>query len=181
LPSFTLIGATTNEDKLLDPILQRFKYIVELERMDAEELAVAIGQRAARKGWQLDPEAAGMIAARAHGTPRLAGRLLDGCMDTAIAQGGVAITAEIVTMTCAIMRLDDRGLDAKARKYLGFLLEAGGKPVRVNVLASKLDCMSRLAVERKIESDLVWMGFITKGEKGRILTAAGRDHLAKAH
>jgi Holliday junction DNA helicase RuvB len=176
LPPFTLVAATTDEWGLLPSLLQRFKYSVRLERMTTEELAAAIGQRAARKGWQLDPVAAGMVAARSHGTPRLAVRLLDGCMDTAIAQGGEAVTAEIVAMTCSIWGIDDCGLDAVARKYLGFLRDAGG-PVRLNVLASRLDGLSRRTVETRVEPDLIWANFIVKETNGRALTEAGRAHL----
>ena len=54
LPPFTLIGSTTDEWGLLPSLLQRFKYRVRLERMTAGELARAIAQRAARKGWGAD-------------------------------------------------------------------------------------------------------------------------------
>lgn len=176
LPAFTLICSTTDEWALLPSLLQRFKYRVRLERMTAPELAQAISQRAERRGWSLTAEAAGMIADRAHGTPRLALGLLDGCMDVAIAGGESAIDALIVQATCEVWRLDNLGLDGVARRYLGCL--EGGQPVRLNVIASKLDSLSRRTVETRIENDLVYLGLIEKRPDGRILTARGREHLA---
>ena len=118
-----------------------------------------------------------MIGERSLGTPRLAIRLLDGCLATAKAQGKAEIDAGIVTMTCKLLEIDRLGLDDDARKYLGFLQEANGDPVRVNVLASRLDGLSRLTLERRIEPDLLYLGLIDKEEKGRVLTPAGREHL----
>ena len=125
---------------------------------------------------QLDRDAARMIAERAHGTPRLAVRLLENAMDTAQAGGADNIDAMIVESTCEIGGIDCLGLDRDARRYLGYLKAAGG-PVRLNVLAAKLDTMSKHTVENQIEPDLVWLGLIEKNADGRRLTPAGREHL----
>ena len=177
LPPFTLIGATTNEDQLLPSLLQRFKYRVHLKRMTAPELAQAIADRARRRGWSLDPEGAAMIGERAHGTPRLAVGLLDACMDTAIAQGGKDINVGIVGLACKLLGLDKLGLDDTARQYLKYLADGHGEPVRLNVLASRLDGIARRVVEMRIEPDLVFLGLIEKRPDGRILTPAGREHM----
>lgn len=177
LPPFTLIGSTTDEWGLLPSLLQRFKYRIRLERLTAAELAGALAQRAKRRGWVLDDAAAMMIGERAHGTPRLAIGLLDGCMDVALAGGDSTIDRFLVERTCEIWRIDKLGLDAVARKYLTFLAAANGEPVRLNVLASKLDGLSRRSVETRIEPDLVWLGLIEKGADGRRITAAGKTHL----
>jgi holliday junction DNA helicase RuvB len=176
LPPFTLIASTTDVWGLLPSFGQRFKYHVKLKRLTAGELADAMLQRAKRKGWELDAEAAAVIGARAHGTPRLAIKLFDGCMAVAKAGGENKVDAFIVHRTCEILEIDALGLDDEARRYLSYLAEASG-PVRVNVLASKLDGLSRLTVERRLEPDLVYLGLILKGEKGRALTEAGRAHL----
>jgi Holliday junction DNA helicase RuvB len=176
LPPFTLIGSTTDIWGLLPSFGQRFKYHVKLKRLSASELATAMLQRAKRKNWELDTEAATIIGARSHGTPRLAIKLFDGCMAVAKAGGESKVDAFIVRQTCEILEIDELGLDDEARRYLGYLSESN-EPVRVNVLASKLDGLSRLTVERRIEPDLIWLGLIEKKENGRILTDAGRKHL----
>ena len=68
-------------------------------------------------------------------------------------------------------------LDEVTRDYLRVLADHGVDPVRLNVLASKLDGLSKTTVERKIEPDLVWLGLIEKNADGRRLMAAGREHL----
>ena len=179
LPPFTLIGATTDEWGLLPSLLQRFKYHIRLERLDAQDLAVAIAQRSERKGWHLDPHSARMIADRAHGTPRLAVQLLDGCMDVAIANNTLTIDSTVVQKTCDIWGLDELGLDKIEQKYLAILAESNGEPVKLNVISSKLDGLARRTVEIRIEPDLVWMGLVDKVKEGRILTEAGREHILK--
>lgn len=179
LPPFTVIGSTTDEWGLLPSLLQRFKYRVTMERMTADDLFGALLQRAKRKDWNLSGDAASMIAERSRGTPRLAVGLMDGCMDTAVANGWKDIDADVVKLTCDIWQIDGLGLDRTARKYLRFLDEAGGGPVRLNVLAMKLDGLSRRTVETRVEPDLVWLGLIEKRTDGRYITAAGREHLRK--
>jgi Holliday junction DNA helicase RuvB len=177
LPPFTLIGGTTDIWGLHEPLLQRFKYHVKLKRLTPGELADAMMQRAKRKGWELNAEAAAVIGARAHGTPRLAIKLFDGCMAVAKAGGENKVDAFIVHRTCEILEIDALGLDDEARRYLGYLAEANGEPVRLNVLAMKLDGLSRRTVETKLECDLVWLGLIEKRNDGRILTEMGKKHL----
>lgn len=179
LPKFSIIGATTDEWGLLPSLCQRFKYQIRLSRLTTDDLAAAIAGRTARLGLTIAPEAVRLIAERALGTPRLAVRLLDGCIDTAAAKGEKEITENLVKTTCQIWGIDSLGLDKVARQYLQILADAGGDPTRLNVLASKLDGLSKRTVETKIEPDLVWFGLMTKDADGRRLTAAGREHLAK--
>jgi Holliday junction DNA helicase RuvB len=179
LPPFTIIGATTDEWALLPSLCRRFQYRIRLQRLTPAELAEAITGLAKRGKLEIEPEAANLIGHRALGTPGLAIVLLERCADTAIAQGGKPITREIVMLTCQIWEMDSFGLDRQARNYLAFLREAGGEPVRLNVLSAKMDSLSRRTVETKIEPDLVWLGLIEKLPNGRIITASGLEHLRK--
>ena len=179
LPPFTLIGATTNEEGLKGSFLQRFKYQIELERMTAVELAAAVAGVAARKQWAVTPGAAATIAALAHGTPRLALRILDQAMDMALAGQSNVIDEMVVAATCRQQNIDSLGLGRRDRRYLAVLDAAGGAAVRLNVLASQLDVMSRRGVEITMEPTLLWMGLVEKTPAGRILTARGREHIRK--
>ena len=177
LPPFTLLGATTDEWRLLEPLLQRFRYKIRLDRMSDDELARAIAQRAERRGWSLATEAAVMIAQRAHGTPRLAVALLDGCMDVALAGKVKDLVPFIVERACEIFRLDALGLDSTERRYLQLLLKAHGEPVRLNVIASQLDQLSRRTLEYRIEPTLIYLQLIEKRAEGRVLTERGTKYL----
>jgi Holliday junction DNA helicase RuvB len=130
LPAFTLIGSTTDEFRMANPLLQRFKYIIHLQRMTAADLARAIGERAARQSWSVTADAARLIGQRAHGTPRLALRLLDACLDTALAGGDNTVDEMVVESACEIGQIDNLGLNAAERRYLELLDAAGGGPVR---------------------------------------------------
>lgn len=177
LPPFTIIGATTDEWGILPPLLRRFKYRVRLTRLGPEELAKAMSQRAKKKGLDLSDDAASLIGARAMGRPGAAVNLLDICHDAALAQGTDSITSGIVDLACAIWKIDRMGLDQDAIQYLTFLGDAGGDPVRLNVLSSKMEGLSKRTVETRIEPDLVYLGLITKQENGRVLTEAGKRHI----
>lgn len=176
LKPFTIFGSTTDEWGLLPSLIQRFRVRVRLERLTPTEISAAMLDRAKRTGIELTPEAAGMIGERSHGTPRLAIGLLDSCVATAKSQGEKAVDFAVVDMTCELLGIDKMGLDSIARKYLKYLAESV-KPVRLNVLATKLDGLSRLTVERRIEPDLVWLGLIDKGSDGRRLTDKGRRYI----
>ena len=178
LPPFTLIGATTDEWGLLPSFLQRFKYHIRLERMTPDELGAAIMEHAGRKKWAVLGNAARTIAEKAHGTPRLALRLLDWCMDVALAGGSDVIDDLVVRATCDLRDLDGLGLDKTERRYLA-ILDAAAGPVRVNVIASQLDTLARRTVEVKIEPILIWLGLIEKRPDGRALTTRGREHIRK--
>lgn len=177
LPPFTLIGATTDEWALLPSLCQRFLCRVGLKRLSPAELADAMSGKAGNMKLSIDRDALELIGARSMGTPRIAKNLMESCLATALAQGETRITAGTVEMTCAIGEIDSLGLDATARRYLEILDSAGGAPVRLNVLASKLDGLNRRTVETKVEPDLVWLGLIDKEANGRRLTEAGRKHL----
>jgi len=62
---------------------------------------------------------------------------------------------------------------------MGFLRDSASGPVRLNVLAVRLDGLSRRTVETKVEPDLVFLGLIEKSAAGRTLTAAGKEHLRR--
>src|SRR5512141_3034618 len=76
LPPFTLVGATTRSGLLTTPLRERFGIPLRLVFYTAEDLARIVTRAAKLLGAALDPKAAGEIARRARGTPRVAGRLL---------------------------------------------------------------------------------------------------------
>ena len=177
LPAFTLIGATTDAWCLMPSFCQRFE-VVHLGRLTNDELLEALGGVATKLGLSIKVEALAMLSERCLGTPRLAVQMLNRCVRTARTAGEKDITVAIVEKTAATWGIDRMGLDAVARKYLRCLEAAGGDPVRLNVLAAKLDGLSRRTVETRLEPDMVWLGLITKEATGRALTPAGRAFLA---
>jgi Holliday junction DNA helicase RuvB len=84
----TVVGATTDPERLLSPMLDRFTYIVKLRLYDVAELAT-IAERAARTlGYAIDGDAAVAVAQASKGTPRVAIKLVRALRDYATMQRG---------------------------------------------------------------------------------------------
>ena len=90
LPRFTLVGATTRAGLLTSPLRDRFGWSARLDYYPAEDLVSVLARSARLLGVRLDPEAAGELARRARGTPRVANRLLRRVRDFAEVQAGEA-------------------------------------------------------------------------------------------
>lgn len=80
LPPFTLIGATTRAGLLSAPLRDRFGVISRLEFYTTDELAYIVSRNADIMEIEIVGDAAEEIALRSRGTPRIANRLLKGCV-----------------------------------------------------------------------------------------------------
>jgi holliday junction DNA helicase RuvB len=176
LPPLTLISATTDEWALSKPLRDRFKIILRLEHYSETELENLLQQRVHRLGWSVSDDALKGIAARGRGTPRLAMRLLESARRMTRALDETEITVANLTLTCNIEEIDTIGLDSLEQQYLTMLKEES--PLRLNILATRLGLPTR-TIEKIVESDLIRLGLVSKDDSGRILTAAGREHLKK--
>src|SRR5262245_2435039 len=76
LPPFTLVGATTRTGLLTSPLRDRFGMTFRLEHYEPDELARIVRRSAAILDVEISDDAAGEIAGRARGTPRIANRIL---------------------------------------------------------------------------------------------------------
>ncbi|MFM7080390.1 MAG: Holliday junction branch migration DNA helicase RuvB, partial [Actinomycetota bacterium] len=76
LPRFTLIGATTRTGMITGPLRDRFGLVARLEYYEPDELRQIVQRAADILKVGIDRDAAGEIASRSRGTPRIANRLL---------------------------------------------------------------------------------------------------------
>lgn len=178
LPPFTFVGATTDEWQLSKPLRDRFKIVLRLEHYSEDELVALVAQRCKRLGWAIAEAAVRGIATRGRGTPRLAIRLLEAARRQARAENANTITEQHLQQMCHVEGVDSLGLDCLERRYLELLKEAQG-PLRLNVIATQL-ALPRRTIEAVIENELIRLGLVSKGEDGRMLTAAGVRHLSEA-
>ena len=180
LQPFTLIGATTRLGLLTTPLRDRFGIPTRLEFYTVDEL-VTIVERAARLlGAPATPDGAREIAARARGTPRIAGRLLRRVVDFAIVESDGTITRELADRALTRLSVDDLGLDSADRRYLRLLAENyGGGPVGVETIAAALS-EARDAIEEVIEPFLLQQGLIARTPRGRMLAHKAWTHLGIA-
>lgn len=176
LADFTLIGATTDEHRLIRPLVDRFRLLLRFDYYNVDELAEIVRTRAKGLGWQMQSDVSGPIAKRSKGVPRLAIRLLQSCWRVCRASGEHVITHHHLKRACVLEQIDSTGLDATEQTYLRCLAEG---PLRLNMLASMLGLPAK-TISSVTESFLVRSGLITKDKNGlRLLTGKGMEHLAK--
>jgi len=177
LAPFTLVAATTRAGLLATPLRDRFGIPIRLEFYTPAELQKVLTQASLKMGLDLAPDGAAEIAARARGTPRVAGRLLRRVRDFAAADGAAVIDRKVAARSLARLEVDEVGLDSLDRRYLRALIEnyAGG-PAGVETLAYAI-AEARDAVEDVIEPYLMQQGFIQRTPRGRMACAKAYEHL----
>ncbi len=117
------------------------------------------------------------IARRARGTPRVAGRLLRRVRDFALVDGVAQVDTDAVDASLTRLEVDERGLDAMDRRYLGSLAEQyGGGPVGVEALAATL-AEQRDVLEEVIEPYLIQQALLLRTPRGRMLSDSGYAYL----
>ncbi|HEY5106552.1 MAG TPA: Holliday junction branch migration DNA helicase RuvB [Caulobacteraceae bacterium] len=175
LSPFTLVAATTRAGLLATPLRDRFGIPLRLNFYTPEELQKVLSQGAGKMGVNLSADGAAEIAARARGTPRVAGRLLRRVRDFAAADGATLIDRACAARGLARLEVDAAGLDSLDRRYLTALIEHyGGGPAGVETLAYAI-AEARDAVEDVIEPFLLQQGYIQRTPRGRL--ACGKAYL----
>jgi holliday junction DNA helicase RuvB len=175
---FTLVGATTDPDGLIGPLVDRFRLVLHLDYYSHNELTEIVKQRLRAMKWEFENELLGEIAQRSRGTPRIALRFLQSARRVQMAEGGDVLSVEHLRRACEVERISDLGLDNLQQKYLQLL--ANG-PVRLNVLASMLGVSTKVLTKTS-EGLLLRNGMVVKTDAGlRTLTEIGQRHLEDLH
>ena len=177
LAPFTLIGATTRTGLLTTPLRDRFGILSRLHFYDHGELEQIVARGAGILDLALTQTGAAEIARRARGTPRVAMRLLRRVRDFALVGGDGAVDAAIADHALARLEVDQLGLDALDRRYLGCIARNyGGGPVGVDTLAAALS-EQRDTLEEVVEPYLLQQGLLQRTPRGRLLTRLAWQHL----
>ena len=177
LAQFTLVAATTRLGLLTTPLRDRFGIPVRLGFYTVEELETIVARGARIMGLPMGDDGAREIAARARGTPRIAGRLLRRVRDFADVAGSARVDRTVADRALSRLEVDSIGLDELDRRYLNQIARNfGGGPVGIETIAAALS-EPRDAIEDIIEPYLIQQGFIQRTPRGRILTANAWGHL----
>ncbi len=180
LQPFTLVGATTRLGLLTTPLRDRFGIPVRLDFYDKDELAQIVARAAGLMGLSADPDGVAEIAARARGTPRIAGRLLRRVADFALVEAEGRVSQALAARALARLGVDALGLDGADRRYLALIAEHyGGGPVGIETLSAALS-EARDALEEVVEPYLLQIGLIQRTPRGRFLTPGAWRHLGLA-
>lgn len=177
LPPFTVVGATTRQGMLTGPLRDRFGIVFHLEFYDEPALQRIVERAASILGVGIDAQAAGQIAARARGTPRIANRILRRIRDFATVADEATIRAGTVERALAAMSIDDMGLDRLDLTLLRTIVQKfSGGPVGIDTLAASTG-EDADTLEEVCEPYLLQIGFIQRTPKGRVATQHAFRHL----
>ncbi|NNC72376.1 MAG: Holliday junction branch migration DNA helicase RuvB [Sphingomonadaceae bacterium] len=180
LPRFTLVGATTRQGLITTPLRDRFGIPVRLSFYSVEELEEVVRRAARLLDLAITDDGAHEIAARARGTPRIAGRLLRRVRDFANVAGEGEVTAKTADAALTRLEVDKLGLDTMDRRYLHMIADIyKGGPVGVETLAAGLS-EPRDTIEEVIEPYLIQLGLLARTARGRALNGRGWTHLGLA-
>jgi len=179
LSHFTLIGATTRSGLLTSPLRARFGINCHLEYYDADVLAGIVARSAGLLGIEIDSKAAGEIARRSRGTPRIANALLRRVRDFAQVKGDGYIDLDIAQYALEALNIDTYGLDEIDNKLLLTIIDKfKGGPVGVNNIATAMG-EDAGTIEDVYEPYLIKEGFIKRTPRGREATELAYRHLGK--
>ncbi len=177
LNPFTLIGATTRSGLLTSPLRARFGIQSHLEYYDSDILRKIVIRSAAILNIEIDIDAAGEIAGRSRGTPRIANSLLRRVRDFAQVKGDGKIDLNITRYALDALNIDKRGLDSMDNKILNTIIHKfKGGPVGVTTIATAVS-EDPGTIEEVYEPFLIKEGFIHRTPRGREVTDLAYSHL----
>lgn len=179
LHPFTLIGATTRSGLLTAPLLSRFGIKSRLEYYTADILQKIITRSAHLLHTRITSDAAGEIARRSRGTPRVANGLLRRMRDFAQVMGNGVIDLGIAEFGLKALNVDEHGLDDMDNRILSAIIEKfNGGPVGITTIATAVS-EEPGTLEEVYEPFLIQEGFIKRTSRGREATEKAYLHLGK--
>lgn len=179
LNPFTLIGATTRSGLLTAPLLSRFGIKSRLEYYNADTLKAIVLRSSGILNTKITSDAAGEIARRSRGTPRIANGLLRRVRDFAQVLSNGVIDLGITQHALKALNVDEHGLDEMDNRILLTIIEKfKGGPVGITTIATAVGEETG-TLEEVYEPFLIQEGFIKRTPRGREATAKAYTHLGK--
>lgn len=179
LNPFTLVGATTRSGLLTAPLLSRFGIKSRLEYYPATVLQKIIERSAGILHVKVDSNAAGEIARRSRGTPRIANGLLRRVRDFAQVLNDGKVDLGITQHALKALNVDEHGLDEMDNRILLAIIEKfKGGPVGITTIATAVGEESG-TIEEVYEPFLIQEGFLQRTPRGREVTLKAYEHLGK--
>ena len=127
-----------------------------------------------------DMKAAGQIASRSRGTPRIANALLRRVRDFAQVKGSGRIDVEIARFALEALNIDRYGLDEIDNKILCTIIDKfKGGPVGLTTIATALG-EDAGTIEEVYEPFLIKEGFLKRTPRGREVTELAYMHLGRS-
>lgn len=176
LAPFTLIGATTRVAELSSPLRSRFGGgVYQLDFYSENDIHAIVRRSAQILDLSVPDEVIRYIAVRSRATPRTANTLLKRVRDFAEVHG-TTLSVSVCDEACALFGIDALGLTKDDRRYIEVLAQNfRGGPAGIRALAASLH-EDPQTLEHLYEPYLLYLGFIERSSRGRILTEKGRAY-----
>jgi Holliday junction DNA helicase RuvB len=171
---FTLLLATDQPGRLLNPLLKRIEVTVSLDFYSLREMKEIVATLSTSLNILLSPQAQTAIARASGGIPRVAKHLLGNLRRHFEDAESRQISSGQVYGFLKLFGVDKHGLDRNAGKYLDFLRREGKASIEALSLWLGFDVDY---VRRQIEPQLRHQHLITIGGGGRRLTEQGKQRL----
>ena len=185
LAPVTIVGATTQSGLLSGPLRDRFGHTARFSLYADEDLARIVVRSAGVLGVAIDTDAAGIIASRSRGTPRVANRWLRRVRDWVQVHYQVGPTSTSITAADAVAALDSFGVDTLGLDTLGrdiltaLIGQFRGGPVGLNTLAAAVG-EAPSTLEQVYEPFMMRVGLIGRTLRGRVALDMAYEHLGVA-
>ena len=166
IPSFTLIGATTEFGSLSKPLIDRFSHKHTLKLYNKVELRQIVDHNSNKLNLKMSDSAADFVTTVSRGTPRIANANLQWLRDYQIAEGHSALSESHVEDAMAIRGVDREGLTDMDRTYLK-TLQNRSEPIGIDTLSS-ITGIDKETIECIIEPWLLQNNKMMKTSKGRV-------------
>lgn len=181
IEDFTFIGATTDDDKVLDTIKNRcLRLTFQMTDYAPEELRRIYKNKIASKGLTVDDEVIEISIPRSRGAIRYVNSIVDGFDRALYDDCGVRISTHI-DLSAALKYFDEKGIDsmgltAKDLEILNVLDKYAGDAMGVDVLSARVGLDTKKYIS-EYEKYLIKIGFINVSGKGRALTETAVEYL----
>ena len=177
LPPFTLVGATTRAGDLSSPLRDRFGIVNKLQYYSNEELKEIIKRTSRVLEMPIEDAAAGILAKRSRGTPRIANRLFKRVRDFALVDKKAIIDEEVTEKALARLKVDEYGLDEVDHQLLlAIINKFNGGPVGIDAISSAIG-EEVSTIEDVCEPYLLQKGLLKRTPRGRIATKKAYEAL----
>lgn len=168
----TIVGATTNPEKLIAPLYDRFPIKPAFVDYTDDDMGTIVMLMAEKVGLELDADIAIALGRATGGTPRHARQLVFAARD--LACNGRAIVVDDVLAICGVQ---SDGLTAQHVEYLNVLADQGDQ-AGLATLSSLLRLHPSTVAE--VERLLLKRKLVAIGAGGRELTQAGSTRIRRS-
>lgn len=164
-PQLSIIGASTEPQKIIKPLRQRF-IVPAYDPYSEDEMATIVRGMGEKVGLDLDDHSCHVLGRAAAGVPRQAGTLVRAARDLQQARGEVD-----PLLVLQMEQVDPNGLTREHRDYLEALLSLHRR-AGLRSIALRLRLHEDVVLD--LEQMLLDRGLILYTDRGRVLTEEGR-------